>query len=283
LIDEPEQHLHPSAQESIAAWCAEQARDHAAVVVATHSPAFWRLPSHRARVVELVHRSGKTEARSRSFITSTDDPVSTARRISDDLGMGSQSLFGLIRGVLLVEGEWDRRVLLHFYASDVEAAGALVLPVGGIRHAVAVATVNLVAALERPIVVLFDAVQNSRLDDPQTPEERTAAEIRNRLSGVHVVTCDIPDVICALPDAAVRRAIPDAAFPGWKTLIAQFGAIGKEHGFKNWALRKMPDGLRDQQIFIPQVLGRSLPGELASPPFHSAVMEALSHINDRAS
>jgi hypothetical protein len=63
LIDEPEQHLHPAAQHEVAAWCLQQARQHHAVVVATHSPAVLVLPPEEVIACQVVRRNAITIVR----------------------------------------------------------------------------------------------------------------------------------------------------------------------------------------------------------------------------
>ncbi|MGA9309217.1 MAG: hypothetical protein WBV74_02470 [Pseudonocardiaceae bacterium] len=96
------------------------------------------------------------------------------------------------------------------------------------------------------------------------------------------VRYDDPDVICELPENAVRRAFPDATFPGWDDLLRQWedeqNRAQTPTPFKRWALKAMglPKAKRFPTTFFNDVIARCRPEDLPHPWFRRAAGRLLS-------
>ena len=256
LVDEPEQHLHPHAQRVIARWAAEQGRQNRAVVVATHSPAFFDLPPEQAAVCEVRRVGHHTSVRPLRPVHGPD-AVERARRLGFELGLGRDALAQLTRAVAVVEGDWDRRLLHRYFGADLAEQRILVVVLQGSDEVGGLADAAVIPALGVPVIALLDEVRAASaadlaaLRDPLSKAERAlrdlAADLGNRL---HVVRYEDPDVICALPEAAVRAAYPTVDMPGWVPLLEEWEAdqAGEDPRtpFKRWVLKRMGLPKRDR-------------------------------------
>lgn len=249
LVDEPEQHLHPHAQHVLARWAAELARSHRAVVVATHSPAFFALPPEQATVCEVRRVGHHTRVRPLRAVHGPD-AVAQARQLGFELGMGQDALAQLTRAVAVVEGDWDRRLLHHFFADELAMQRILVVVLQGSDEVAGLADAAVVPALGLPVVALLDEVRATSaadlaaLADPLSKAERGLRDLATQLGdSLRVVRYEDPDVICALPEVAVRAAYPGPDFPGWAALLTEWesdlGDADSRPSFKRWALRRM--------------------------------------------
>jgi hypothetical protein len=291
IIDEPEQHLHPYAQETIAAWAIQQAAQHHAVVIASHSPAFLALPPEHATICQVRRVGHITRIDPLPEVHGGDDVVARARQLGFDLGLGREALAQLTRAVVVVEGEWDRQMLRRFYGAKFRQQRILVVPLQGSDELSALADAAVIPALGVPVVALLDEVRASSWEDlaslPGTlsKAERCLRDLAADLgSWLQVVRYEDPDIICALPENAVTAAYPDAKFPGWGDLLASWhSAVASQdttHSFKRWALEAMelPRKQRFPSAFFRQVLNHSensIPGDR----LNAAVEQILSHIN----
>ncbi len=81
-----------------------------------------------------------------------------------------------------------------------------------------------------------------RQHPPLTKAERGLRDLRDALhESLQWVSYGDPDIICALPEEAVRRAYPEMDFPGWDTLLGEWGdhcATVTEVPFKEWVLAR---------------------------------------------
>jgi hypothetical protein len=289
VADEPEQHLHPHAQEIIASWAIKQAARNHAVVVATHSPAFLALPPERATICQVQRIGHETRVRPLPLVHGSD-VVARARQLGFELGLGREALAQLTRAVILVEGEWDRQMLYRFYASELHEQRILVVPLQGSDELGGLADAALIPTLGVPVVALLDEVransweQLAHLPGMLSKAERSLRDLADTLgSWLRIVHYADPDVICALPEEAVQAAYPDASFTGWDDLLARWrmatSAGDTGHSFKRWALATMALPRRDRlpAIFFRRVLeqsGNSAP----SSRFNIAVQQVLNHL-----
>lgn len=286
LIDEPEQHLHPYAQQDIAEWAFEQSTKNHAVVVATHSPAFFRFAPEGVNLCQVSRIGSWTNVMPLPAVHGSD-VIRRARELGFVLGLAEDALAQLTRAVVVVEGEWDRVMLHYFYGNEIAERRLLVVPLQGSNELGALADAAVIPALGLPVIALLDEVRaNSwedlaRLGGKLTKTERTlrdlAAALHDRLD---IVRYEDPDVICALPEEAVRSAYPTAKFPGWVTMLAEW-EIAVEAGdtdlpFKKWALKSMelPSRQRQPTIFFRAVLEKS-EGTLPGERFRDAVAQIL--------
>lgn len=289
VVDEPEQHLHPHAQEIIAAWASQQASQHHAVVVATHSPAFLALPPEQATICQVQRIGHETRVHPLPPVHGAN-VVARARQLGFELGLGRAALAQLTRAVVVVEGEWDRRMLHHFYGREVYEQRILVVPLQGSDELGGLADAAVIPTLGVPVVALLDEVRASSWDEltvlpgKLSKAERCLHDMATALGPwLHIVRYEDPDVICALPESAVQLAYPDAGFTGWDDLLARWrgatSASDTTHSFKRWALETMTLPRKDRlpANFFRHVLehaGNSIP----SSRFNTAVQQILDYL-----
>jgi hypothetical protein len=290
VVDEPEQHLHPHAQDIIAAWASRQASHHHAVVVATHSPAFLALAPEQATICQVQRIGHETRVRPLPPVYGAD-VVARARQLGFELGLGRAALAQLTLAVVLVEGEWDRQMLRHFYARELNEQRILVVPLQGSDELGGLADAAIIPTLGVRVVALLDEVRARSWDElaalpgKLSKAERCLRDLATDLgSWLQIVHYEDPDVICALPETAVLLAYPDAGFTGWDDLLARWHAATSAgdttHSFKRWALETMtlPRKERYPANFFRHVLahaGTSVP----SSRFNSAVQQILNHLD----
>lgn len=287
VVDEPEQHLHPHAQEIVAAWASEEARRHHAVVVATHSAAFLALPPERATICQVQRIGHQTHIRPLPGVHGSD-AVGRARQLGFELGLGRAALGQLTRAVVVVEGDWDRALLLHFFGDDLLAQRLLVVPLQGSDELLALADAAVIPSLGLPVFALLDEVRAESLQDllelsqPLSKAERGLRDLAKALGErLHIVRYEDPDVICALPEVAVRAAYPGAQFPGWDALLTTWRCLREagvtEWPFKRWALEALGVSRKNRfpSVFFSAVLEHSV-GIPPSPRFRRAVQQLLA-------
>jgi hypothetical protein len=292
VIDEPEQHLHPHAQEIIAAWASEQAVHHHAVLVATHSPAFFALPPERATICQVYRVGHGTRVRPLPAVHGAD-VVARARQLGFELGLGREALAQLTRAVVVVEGEWDRQMLQRFYSRELHEQRILVVPLQGSDELGGLADAAVIPVLGVPVVALLDEVRAhswqelAELPGLLTKAERCLRDLANALGPwLRIVHYEDPDVICALPETAVQRAYPASGFQGWDDLLGRwhraYSAGETSHSFKRWALEALALPRKDRwpTNFFRRVLEHA-DGLAPSGRFDAAVQQILSHSNQQ--
>lgn len=288
VIDEPEQHLHPHAQEIIAGWTSEQASHHHVVLVATHSPAFFALPPERATICQVYRVGYETRVRPLPAVHGADVVV-RARQLGFELGLGREALAQLTRAVVVVEGEWDRQMLLSFYSRELHEQRILVVPLQGSDELGGMADVAVIPALGVPVVALLDEVRAhswqelAELSGLLTKAERCLRDLATALGPwLRIVRYEDPDVICALPETAVQRAYPASGFQGWDELLGRWRracSVGEtSHSFKRWALETLalPPKDRKPANFFRRVLEHA-DGLAPGSRFAAAVQQVLGH------
>lgn len=286
LVDEPEQHLHPHAQHAVARWAVTQSRQHHAVVVATHSPAFVALPPDQATVCQVKRVGHETRVHPLRGVHGLE-AVERARDLGFELGLGRDALAQLTRAVAVVEGEWDRRLLYHFYGAELADQRVLVVPLQGSNELQALADAAVIPALGVPVIALLDDVRAASptelaaMEGTLSKAERGLRDLAADLGdSLRIVRYPEPDVICALPENAVRLAFPSARFPGWAVLLSEWAAetaAGRtDHPFKRWALGSMGLSKRDRlpAQFFRAVLERA-DGLDPGPSFQHAAKQLL--------
>jgi hypothetical protein len=293
LIDEPEQHLHIDAQHQAALWCMAQARQNHAVLVASHSPAFAALPPERATTCKVTREGRKTVLKELPPVHGPD-AVARARDLGFELGMGRTALAQFTRAVLVVEGEWDCQLLYAFFLKDLAAQRILVVPLQGSEELLALADAAVIPALGVPTIALLDEVRATSPSDfaelpaPLSKAERGLRDLSAALGeALRIVRYEDPDVICALPEAAVRRAFPHARFPGWDLLLTEWrnerDAGSTNDSFKKWALKStgLPSKERFPTRFFRTVLGALVPGDQPGKQLTNAVKQVLAHVGEQ--
>lgn len=277
VVDEPELHLHPVAQRQIVRWLSDRAQEGSTVVVATHAPSLLALPPGQATIVA---------------VRSSAETGTELRRIDDDLlGQLDGDLAGLgltridwlqaVAGVILVEGKHDRLVLDAFFGPELAASRLQVLPLHGSDNAWALVESEFLGTIGVPQWLLLDNTHQglaARL--PRTKEEEVLAQLLRNRPDIRSAFYTEPDIICALPEDAVRRAYPKTRFDGWNSLQRAWKGSRPEN-FKTFALRKM--GIKSGATqFLERVLRERSDDERASPALTGAVKTILAQAAELA-
>jgi energy-coupling factor transporter ATP-binding protein EcfA2 len=246
LIDEPEQHLHLGALRDVNTMLLRLADTGAAVCVATHAPALLDLPDGRAHVVltspgiareasldgsdEIVHATVPDH----TLEVAVGPALSELRMRAEELGIEPSSLIQFMRGFLFVEGMNDQWLLQHFFGPQLAEAHVDALALHGGSRAPGLAELELLWSLGKPIVVMLDNIRTDVLSDlrkgrrgsrPLSYEEQWLASLATAMRGkdarFHLVGIEAPDIVCAIPGAAIRDALTTLganadSFVGWK-------------------------------------------------------------------
>lgn len=247
LLDEPEAHLDPETQIETVRWINSLASPERRFVIATHSPIFINDAAEGARLYGTVRTGGRTE-----LLPLDPDLLSLVEEHGRELGMGRAAALQMARTIVLVEGKHDLAVLRVQFADLLRSARALVVPLGGTGNAqTMLAESHFFSRLGARLLLLFDNVRAKNFVSGKLPlrggsmEERIAAGLVARLQvegiTLSLLPFDQPDIICALPPAAIARAFP-AVSVRWAPLIDEWRQRGGGN-FKEFALRKI--GLRD--------------------------------------
>lgn len=253
LIDEPEQHLHPLAQQEAAAWLAQLARDGATIVLTTHSPAFLNIDHGHVEYIAVTREGGVTRTESVS-----DDLLGLIDRFGPEFGFSRSDVLQMLGAVLVVEGEHDLEVLKLFFDPELQAQRVWVLPLRGAKNTKRLIDSEFLGRAGVPIYVLLDNLNPDRVqsaDSPEglTDEERLVWSLRQQATrdDITFLPYEEPDILCALPLATVGRRYPhlrgmvddlvdDSGYWGnmiveWREAIAQEGRTS----FKQWAASKL--------------------------------------------
>ena len=283
LIDEPELHLHPLAQRSIRDWIEQRVNGGAIAIVATHSASFLDTELQAAHLVGVVRAGAQTV-----LFQFSHDPLSVVAPAAGELlGLDRSAAVALTRGILIVEGEHDRRVIDAFFSEDTARARIRVQPIRGTNEAMSIADAELYALLGVPLCVVFDEVLDTNLlgnpDRRLSQEERKLRNLLEHTAGsgfaVTYAPFELPDIIAALPESAVRRAFPHARPNDWTSIIDSWRQLPEKNrpGFKPYALRQLAvDDTPDH--FVARVLAAVVPDDRPAPALARAMSTALAHL-----
>jgi energy-coupling factor transporter ATP-binding protein EcfA2 len=279
LIDEPEAHLHPGAVKSVAQWLVDRNRqDGIGVVVATHEVDLLDLPAESAQLVYVSRAPGQyTKAEPVG-----GDLLGTLETHAADLGLSRGQILLRTKGVLIVEGVHDVAVVRHYYDRHLRERRMLMLPLHGLHEALSLVELEFLSRLDVPLVLLCDnarreLLRKGRLPDVPTAEEQKIFLLLLSLSGasrLHVVSHGLPDVICALPDAAVAtvvRAAGQEQWAGW----ARVAEAARRRGtpIKDHLADRL--GVTVDAHFVAEVLRAADPA-LPAASLDRAMQEALA-------
>lgn len=226
LIDEPESHLHLTAQRDVVDVMKMLSADSAGVVVATHALAFLDVPPGATTVYTLVGDYGHVSV---SHGASLSSIISRAGQ----LGIPASAMAQLYRGVLLVEGINDVEVLRRYGDVDLDEARVLVLPLQGHSGAVNLADAEFLHTLRIPTFLLLDHVRRSVLiaalngtgRQQLHTEERTLLALHGSLSKARLRLRVLPfagqDIVVAVPEDDIAKLLKRhgaGQFVGWKRI-----------------------------------------------------------------
>jgi len=211
----------------------------------------------------------------------SDAVVEAVKEHAVGMGLSAAEAVSLTRGWLVVEGEHDRAVVEHFFGDELRRSRIGILVLRGVGEARALLQLEHLSQLGKPMFVLFDDTREALILSEEPPaglvsrEEKVITELRREWRDPNVrlelLSFDRPDIICALPPAAVTAMLDDLhhgksrRFLGWDHLVAQHtelkqSAGGKQSpGFKQFVSKTL-EIPHDADAFVAEVLRRSEPG-----------------------
>lgn len=247
LLDEPETHLHPLAQEEAARWIAEEAIANGAfVVLATHALPFLALPTEQV----AYHRVRRDVEGMTRAIEITENVLPY---LTEEVGISPAQRVQLIRGVMIVEGRDDECVLSNFFGSQLARDRIHILPLRGFHNALATAEAELLKLLRVPLVFLFDNVVAARVREAErtgrakppghlSDEEKALFRLRlywrPRRERPDFVDFPAPDIVCALPEQHVHEYLASnygcRSFRGWESIEQAWKKKAERPNFKDF-------------------------------------------------
>jgi hypothetical protein len=274
LIDEPEMHLHTLAQLEVLRWIEDRVAEGATAVLTTHSPLIFTTARESATLHALIrHGRDLTQVNMTESLLSD---LGAIDGIADAVGTDRIAVLQVTRGLLAVEGEHDKMVIKRFFGPVLDRARIRLFPLRGHKNAMALAESELLTSLGIPLCVLFDDIREEALarrveGSDLSGEEKEMIKLldamdRFRLQGLRIdgVPFSLPDVICAIPIQAIRRAFPRTRHDvAWDEVVAAWrGAARPRPGFKAFALKKLglqnvePDQFVERSLLAIQVVDR---------------------------
>jgi energy-coupling factor transporter ATP-binding protein EcfA2 len=240
LIDEPEVHLHLTAQQDVVELGRNLASRSRGTVVATHALAFLDSPSQATFISTLVYQGGRITVASGGGMTALRDSA-------EALGISPSALAQLCRGALLVEGKNDVEVIRRYSADiDLDAERVVILPMQGHTGATNLAEAEFLHTLRIPLYVMLDHVRRAELSTAleqggrlHRGEERTLQQLHESLKEARLGAAALPfdglDIVTVIPDAdadALIQAVGGQPFIGWRELQARADAAWGSHRTK---------------------------------------------------
>lgn len=288
LFDEPETHLHPLAQEQVAAWIADEVRSASAIaLVATHAPPFLRMATEQA---DYVWMRRDPDGINRPHPV-TRDLLGAIEMNAAEMGFASAAeALSLARGWLVVEGTHDQEVVEHFFGDELRRARVGVLPLRGAREARSLLELEFLCRLGHPLFLLLDSVREAWITGPSTglvpsQEEKLVTALRRQWNDpnvpLDVLSFEWPDIICALPQPCVRAMLDELypgrskLFPGWAELVRRYRETEQQGGFKRLVLQQLqlPN---DPDVFVRDVLERCPEQTPAEASLHRSITRMLA-------
>jgi hypothetical protein len=220
-----------------------------------------------------------------------DDLLGAVAISANEMGLSPVHAVQLTRAWIVVEGEHDRLALRHFYGRELNRARVAVLPLRGVNEALALLQLGHLSTLGKTLHVIFDSVRAEWVTGEARPtglpsrEEKIIDQLRRLWSNptvdLSVESFSSPDIICVLPEDAVRRALAEAfhgkagTFPGWDAIIASYIAAGSKGRFKDYAFQQMHLGVTADD-FLEAVLARSDEAPLLGSDIHRSIEHVLA-------
>ena len=291
FVDEPEVHLHMTAQRDAADVLARVAEEAQGVVAATHSLELLNQPSGRLEPVLLTSEDGRT-----TLHKSTRWSALAAQ--ADALGISPSGLAQVCRGVLLVEGGNDRRVIQAFGGVDLDAQRILIGVLQGESNVLGLVEAELLWSLGIPVFAMLDHVRSnalrgaldgkpSRLSREEATLKALHESLRRQRLAIGVVPFAPIDIVCAIPDQEITSALEargKSGFTTWTDFNAAATRAWEEDRTKFKDYFNQRTGLSVEQVIDDVIRRNSAQGGAPDSPVHSSVLkEYLSRLVDAVS
>lgn len=228
VLDEPEAHLHVTAQRQVAAAVQTLRNEGQNIVLATHSPAFLEFPEWQTVHISNGHLT---------VVTPMDDI--NRHRLSQDLGLTLGELLAGVATVLVVEGPHDQLVLDKLYGAELRQAGIAIVRMFGTNNLLDLMDLDFIERyVDAPIAVMLDYTKTELVhaNKPRTDEEHKLLDLKRAAKkkgmSFDVIGLQRPDIVCYLNEEAIRRGSPN--FPGWAHVLRGFEDIRLRPSFKPW-------------------------------------------------
>ena len=294
IVDEPELHLHPDAQDDVADWLTSlvATEELTGALVATHSPQLLRVDADRSQV-SVLRRGPETT----TIQNIAGDDLAELDHAAASQGLGRASWFFSTRAVLLVEGQHDLELVRFFFGPELAQARIRLLALRGAGKITGLIDSEFLGASGLPLFVLFDNLRVDQVRDAVSTEglsdeERIAWSLlqQARADDLTFLTYPEPDILCSVPMQVLARRFPhlerqlSEASDGhgyWTDLIELWrgeSGTGKGRSFKKWAAAHFDVAKRDLPTVALEVVARQ---DEPSPHLRQAINELLAHVADR--
>ena len=248
VIDEPERHLHPTAQADVAEWVARLGEEAGAeVIVASHASAFLNLPSALVEYV-LVYRDEDHITRTTPV---TADVVGLLDEIAGGSGLSRADLIQLVRAFLIVEGANDRSIIEHFFGAELRHERVLIVPLHGSTKLRLLAEAEVIRRMGRLVFVLLDNTA-----DETSAESRQIVQLLSHWPTDGSVPPPVPvrfaapDIIRVFDDKAMSAAfrhLYSREWNGWGTIDKEF-VKNPSSGWKRLLKRQLPNNASEDVL-----------------------------------
>ena len=207
FIDEPEVSLHPAALNSVFRWMQELSRQGVFFILATHESKVFDLPSSVGSRHKVSFSTGEIVNLDSMGLDLVADEL-------NEMGLTRGDLFLYSRGVLLVEGHSDQRILDAWFGDYLRDRNIVIVVLGGTKNYRNSSMVAILRKLELPIAYIIDgepAWMNEL--DLQAVEKDVAGGLPIKLFGT-----GLTDIVQFLDFEAVKRE------PSLKTSFRDLGS-----------------------------------------------------------
>jgi hypothetical protein len=281
IVDEPELHLHPLAVNEVASWLRARADEGSQVLAATHSPNFLARSTGSAVGVLVAGEDGL------ALREVSETGLAALEELAPELGLDRSVWLQMTRAVVVVEGQHDLMVIERFFGDELERHAIRLLALRGTKNTRRFIESEFLGQAGIPLRVVFDNVRSEALEGQVDPssfrdEERDILQLLHQLSQGHDIRAfpfEGPDIMCALPEDAVRRAFPDARFEGWEGLVLEWRGMKARENFKNFARRRM--GIESEvssDLFVETVLKRVRADEIPGFGLKGAMVALIDSV-----
>jgi|Deesub1362A_J573_1020465.scaffolds.fasta_scaffold02204_2 hypothetical protein len=206
-IDEPEVHLEPSLQRTMASLLEKISKEEKIYfILATHSPIFLNLSFN---LVYFPQSDGKIIPKPVDLISMEEI---MKEKIVKEMGLQKGELFQYFNAILFVEGKDDKRFLENLFSDELKELKVLVRPVHGNR--------NIDNALMEFIHEFFKVPKLLLLDRFGKEFTPLFNIFKSKYSEVKIRILKEWDILYYLDEEIIKEYFPK--FPGWKEIKRKF-------------------------------------------------------------